>query len=199
MIKIDTDNADRLCQGDIIRNVELIEYANLDAEGILEISKILYPVIIVLSQDCDLEQDFNNRAKDTSSNEDKHIVSIIVAPLYNVEHVYAGEHLSNLDLRMQRISSKHSKSDNKFLRHNQNPRYHFLEFPDSIPVVNSVIDFKHFFTVNNEYLMERKAVDFVGKLSILYREQVTLRFANYLSRIGLPDTEPNNVHHVHTP
>jgi hypothetical protein len=187
MIKILKETTKRICQGDILSEVELIESAEINDEGIVEISKVQFPYVIVLTQDCDLEQDYDNRLKNPRANEDKHILSIIVAPLYNIEHVYQGEHLSELNLKMQQISNKPSKSDNKFLRNNQNPRYHYLEFPDTIPIVNSVIDFKHYFTVNNLYLRKKKETNYIGKVADLYREQISLRFANYLSRIGLPN------------
>jgi hypothetical protein len=187
MINIVKEQVERVCQGDIFSNVELIEYADINKDGIVEISKISFPYVVVLTQDCDLEQDFNSRLKTERANEDKHILSVIVAPLYNIEHVYGGEHLSELNFRMQTISSKPSKSDNKFLRNNQNPRYHFFEFPDDIQLVNSVADFKHYFTVNNNYLKSQKPANYVGKIAELYREQVSQRFASYLSRIGLPN------------
>jgi hypothetical protein len=189
MIKILKEGIERVCQGDLISNVELIEHADINDEGIVEISKVNFPHVVILTQDCDLEQDFNNRSSDPKqrSNEDKHILSIIVAPLYNIEHVCRGEHMSELDFRMQVISHKESSSTNKYLRNNQNPRYHFLKFPDDIPIVDSVIDFKHYFTVSNDYLNRKKKVDFEGKIAELYREQVSHRFASYLSRIGLPN------------
>lgn len=187
MIRVDTTPSERLCQGDILSNVELIEYANIDDKGIVNISKIAFPFVIVLTQDCDLEQDFNNRNSTKRTNHDKHILSVIVAPLYNIEHVYNGEHLSELDLKMQIINSRPAKSENKFLRQNQNPRYHYLQFEDAIPIVNSVIDFKHYFTVNNEGLKKHKQFNFICTVEELFREQISLRFSNYLSRIGLPD------------
>lgn len=187
MIKVINEKTERVCQGDIFRDIECIEYADIKEEGILEISKINYPYVLVLTQDCDLEQDYNNRNEEKANNNDKHILSIIVVPLYNIEHVYLGEHLSELNLQMQSISKKPDKSDNKNLRNNQNPRYHFLDFSNDVPIVNSVIDFKHFFTVNNEYLKRMKATNYICKIAELYREQISLRFSNYLSRIGLPN------------
>jgi len=187
MIKVLRNPIERLCQGDIISNVELIEYAEIDSEGIVNISKIVFPFVIVLTQDCDLEQDYNNRINEERSNEDKHILSVIVAPLYNVEHIYNGEHLSELNLKMQIINRKPTKTENKFLRQNKNPRYHYLEFEVNIPIVNSVIDFKHYFTVNSEGLKNLKKTNFICKVEELYREQISLRFSNYLSRIGLPE------------
>lgn len=88
---------------------------------------------------------------------------------------------------MQTISAKLTKTDNKNLRNNENPRYHFLEFDDNIPIVNSVIDFKHYFTVNNTKLQEHKDKHYICTVSELFRERISQRFANYLSRIGLPD------------
>ena len=86
MHKGNGDIEDRIYQGDIFRDIEYIEYA-LEKNGAFEISKIVFPVVIVLTQDCDLKQDFNNRTNN-NDNHDKHLISVIVAPLYNIEHVY---------------------------------------------------------------------------------------------------------------
>jgi hypothetical protein len=186
MIKIEKIiDGKRICQGDIIANVEFIEYA-IEKNGQIEISKIIFPYVYVLTQDCDLEQDFNNKVKENPSNQDKHLISIIVAPLYNVEHVYDGTHLEDINLKMQIISRKESSSDNKILKQNSNPRFHYLEFPDDISITNSVIDFKHYFTVNQNVLLDNKTQNFVCKVSELYRENISQRFASFLSRIGLP-------------
>jgi len=186
MIKVELNSISRICQGDILKNVEMIEYA-VEKEGNIEISKIIFPLVIVLTQDCDLNQDYKNRNVETPSNHDKHLISVIVAPIYNVEHIYTGEHLSELGLQMQVISKKPDKTDNKFLKQNKNPRYHFLEFNKEIPIVESVIDFKHYFTVNVKYLDIHKKENFVCKVSELYREDISQRFSSFLSRIGLPD------------
>ena len=57
MIKIIKEDIDRVSQGDIISDVELIESATINEEGVLEISKIKFPFVFVLTQDCDLEQE----------------------------------------------------------------------------------------------------------------------------------------------
>lgn len=186
MVKVELDKRDRIYQGDIFRNINFIEYA-VEKDGFYEISNIRFPLVIVLTQDCDLAQDFNNRNKEGASNQDKHLFSVLVAPLYNVEHIYTGEHLSNLGFQMQTISKKSSKTDNRFLKNNQNPRFHFLSFEDNLNIVDSVIDFKHYFTVNIKQLMIQKEKDYIGKLGELYREDITQRFSSFLSRIGLPD------------
>ena len=186
MIKIDkTPFTDRICQGDIISNVEFIEYA-IEDSGQIEISKIIFPYVYVLTQDCDLEQEYTNRTKTNPINNDKHLLSVIVAPLYNIEQVYDGDHLSDIGLKMQTISRRSDKSDNKILKQNNNPRYHFLQFPDDVVIPDSVIDFKHYFTVNNNYLLEIKKQNFTCKIGELFRENISHRFSFFLSRIGLP-------------
>jgi hypothetical protein len=63
----------------------------------------------------------------------------------------------------------------------------FLEFPAAIPIVPSVVDFKHYFSVNVEYLKKLKRSQFICKVAEVFREDVSQRFASFLSRIGLPD------------
>ena len=185
MIKVNLTKSDRICQGDLIKNVEYIEYAS-EKEATIEISKIVFPVVIVLTQDCDLEQDHKNRNQ-PNANQDKHLISIIVAPVYNLEHIYDGNHLSEIGLKMQSINKDSNKTENKFLKQNKNPRYHFLQFDDSVTLVDSIIDFKHYFTVNINYISKLKETNFICKIEELYREQISQRFAYFLSRIGLPN------------
>jgi hypothetical protein len=175
----------RICQGDIIANIEHIEHVAFTPEHV-EVSKITFPFVIVLTQDCDLAQDYRVRwSRQATQNQDKMLFSVLVAPLYNVEHVYTGEHLSELKMQMQAISRNKTPGAN--LRSNETPRYHHLVFPKEIPIAASVIDFKHYFSVNVEYLKKLKRTEFVCKVAEVYREDISLRFANFLSRIGLPE------------
>ncbi|MGD9726889.1 MAG: hypothetical protein AB7G68_12445 [Nitrospiraceae bacterium] len=183
-LKADTLEPYRIRQGDIVRDVDCIEYA-VEKEGIIEVSRIIFPLVVVLTQDCDLEQDFKIQNDTTKTIKDKLLISALVAPLYNAEHVYQGTHLSELAIGMEIINKK--RSPGNFLRNNERPRYHYLEFPDDIPVVPSIIDFKHYFSVNVNHLNELKLHNYVCTLSPLYREDICQRFASYLSRIGLPD------------
>lgn len=184
-IKIKIQKGARISQGDIYKDVEFIEYA-IEKEGVIQISKIVFPFVVVLTQDCDLKQDYRVRwAKNLTFNQDKKLFSVIVAPLYNFEHFCNGEHLSVLDMHMTEI--KKESTPEKYLRQNQTPRYHYLEFPDDVQIVSSVIDFKHYFTVNVEYLKKHKRDNFICQIGTLYREDVSQRFSSFLSRIGLPE------------
>ena len=51
--KVDKRRRTRISQGDVFRDVECIEYV-VEKKGIIEVSKIVFPLIIVLTQDCDL-------------------------------------------------------------------------------------------------------------------------------------------------
>ena len=170
----------RISQGDVFRDVECIEHA-IEKRGIVEVSKIVFPLVVVLTQDCDLEQDFNGRAKAKQGNA---LLSVLVVPLYNAEHVFTGEHLSELNITGTSINR--TRTEGKSLMQNERPRYHYIDFPKNIPAVASIADFKHYFSVHTFYLEKLRARNFVCRLDDLFREDLSQRFAAYLGRIGLP-------------
>jgi len=184
MIQVKLENEERITQGDVFRNVEFIEYI-LEENGEIEVSKILFPYVVVLTQDCDLAQDYKFRwSEEEIKSHDKWLLSVLVAPLYNLEQVYEGSHLSELDMKMVTISRKRTPGKN--LVQNETARYHSIEFPKDVPIVSSVVDFKHYFSVNVNQLKRQKSEKFVCQISELYRENLSHRFSSYMSRIGLP-------------
>ena len=186
-IKIDSSDLDRVSQGDIFRNVEFIEYV-IEKDGNIEVSKIQFPLVLVLSQDCDLNQDhFFRNCEPPKPNQDKRLMSVLVAPIYNLEHFLKGEHLSEIKLPMQNFKAGGSKTKIDLITKNEIPRYHHLIFPKAIKLVDSIIDFKHYFSVNVKYITELKNDSFVGKIDKLYREDISHRFSSFLARIGLPE------------
>ena len=189
-IGIDPTTYARICQGDVFRNVMYVQDILQQGE-LLSIKRIRFPLIVVLTQDCDLKQDQELRMANLEyPNHDKQLLSALVAPAYNAEDFERGEHLSKLDMKMQLIpkgkKGKPSTAKQQILN-NENPRYHFLRFPSEVQVIDSVIDFKHYFSVNVEYLQRIRKANFECKSAELFREQVSQRFANYLARIGLPE------------
>jgi hypothetical protein len=56
----------------------MIEHV-LEKDGVIEVSKVVFPLVVVLTQDCDLAQDFTFRR---ASTQDKWLLSVLVAPLY---------------------------------------------------------------------------------------------------------------------
>ncbi len=177
------ESGSRVRQGDVVRDIEFLEFAT-ERDGLLHISRILFPLAVVLTQDCDLQQDKTYRIEERP-NRDKILISALVAPLYNAEHVFRGEHLVELKIRSQQISKKHSPGTT--LMGNHNPRYHYLEFPPATHLPPCIIDFKHYFTIPILELEARRPENVVCQVAGLYREDISQRFAAFLSRIGLPD------------
>jgi hypothetical protein len=186
-VRVKKSGRRRISQGDVFREVECVEYV-AEMGGVLEVSKLVFPLVVVLTQDCDLEQDarYRNKRRKRPANDDKRLFSVLVAPLYNAEHVFQGQHLSDLDLIMTPVPPKGSLGH--MLKQNERPRYHYFDFAADVPIVPSVADFKHYFSVSVSYLERLRPKNFVCRLSELYREDLSLRFASYLARIGLPET-----------
>jgi len=176
----------RINQGDIFKNIIHIESWD-ENNNELKISRIFYPYIVILSQDCDLREDHSIIEKS-----DKSLVSVLVAPLYNFDQFLCGEHLQDLEIKSRQINKESKKgkltTEFKNLINNEIPRFHVIEFPPKSKLVKSVVDFKHYFSVSIEYLNKIKAKNFEYPLPFLYRERLCQRFSNYLSRIGLPES-----------
>ena len=175
-------------QCDIFRNVEFLEYVQEEGD-VITVSKIIFPLAIVLTQACDLQQDYNARRRNIEEhkgNQDKFLISVIVAPVYNFEDLRLGNHLEQLGLTMQAMGGRTKSLCDNIIK-NENKRYHYLCFPDDVDIVESVIDFKHYFTVTVNYLNNIYQQQYVCSIESLYREQISQRFSNFLARIGLPE------------
>jgi len=179
----------RAAQGDIYRNV-LTPYSAMPVNGEsdqeLEITEIEYTYAVVLSQECDLEQDFTNREK-VQEKQDKFLPSILFAPAYLSEMLREGTHLGKIGQKMESLNSARWKIVEK----NDNLRYHFLKKKPNFGVPDLVIDFKHYFTISRDFFYHRILNDhhYVASLDFLFREDLSNRFSHYLSRIGLPSIE----------
>jgi len=150
MIKINRVPSPRIQQGDIFRDIDFVQKLETIGGEVL-IHQITFPLVIVLTQDCDLEQDseYHINTGDTPSNDDKKLLSVIVAPLYNEELFLQGEHLNDesINYKMREIRKKKKgnlTTEYRYLIENGIPRYHHLKFDQNDPIVDSVIDFKHY-------------------------------------------------------
>jgi hypothetical protein len=175
----------RVSQGDIFRDIDYIEHCS-EINGIINISKITFPHIYVLTQDCDLAQDFLFRTTTPQKSQDKFLISVLVAPIYNAEFVNTGEHLSDIGYTMQDFTAG-LKRDFQIIKMNKNPRYHYLNFGQESSIPPSIIDFKQYFSLNIKYLESIKNTNRLFKIQSLYREDISQRFSSFLSRIGLPE------------
>lgn len=174
----------RVQQGDVFRDIAYVESITEQA-GEIEVSRIMFPYVVVLTQDCDLEHDNAFRTK-SGTTQDKYLLSVLVAPLYVAEHVFAGEHLKEIGYQMRQIA-KSPKTEGRNLMQNETPRYHYLEFPAEIAIPPAIVDFKHYFGVNAEHLNKLRPTNYSCSLAPLFRERLTQRFSDFLARIGLPE------------
>jgi hypothetical protein len=174
----------RLCQGDILRDVTLLEPSDND-HGDLDVVERTLPYVIVLTQDCDLEQDEAARNEMPKKNDDKFLQSVLLCPAYQSEKVRKGEHLKELGLVMQSFNSDRWTP----IRQNNVLRYHFLPDEPAHQLPELVLDFKQYFTAPREFFCKRYKPHYLTSLGPLFRESLSHRFAHYLSRIGLPEFE----------
>ena len=177
----------RLCQGDILRDIVLLE-ATTGEDGDLAVFERTLPYVVVLTQDCDLEQDDNARKETPKKNDDKFLQSVLLCPAYQSLRVKAGTHLEELGLTMQVFSRDLWRP----VAQNTAPRYHLLAEEPALQLPELVLDFKQYFTSPREFFCARYKANYVTTLGPLFRELLSQRFAHYLSRIGLPelDTTP---------
>ncbi len=176
--------AKRYEQGDILRDVTLIQWADVEDERAINVVERTLQYCVVVSQECDLEHDFNNREKQDKKSEDKYLQSLLICPAYQAESFRKGEHLKQLELRMEVINSDNWK---RLIQNNQ-ARYHYLGRHEDFQIPELIIDFKHYMTVPRDILYREKFEScYLATIEILFRDSLSGRFAQYLSRIGLPD------------
>ncbi|MDR3292073.1 MAG: hypothetical protein LBT10_08010 [Methanobrevibacter sp.] len=154
-----------------------------------------------MTQDCDLEQDFNYREKSHKSRH--YIPSILICPAYLAIKLKKGNHLENLSILFEeKQQTEYEKINFQELgknlwdpiKNNNNVRYHLLkefEINDSLKVPELIVDFKHYFTIYRDELYSKVNTNYFASLDPLFREQLSQRFAYYLSRIGLPNKTNN--------
>lgn len=182
-------NFERILQGDIYKDITITLKLEELPNGICQ-DKIIYPYILILTQDCDLEQDYNTLNSEKQNR--NFINTILTCPIFPAHDLREGTHFSELNLNFERINSKLWDP----IKKNNNFRYHYLKNfdfeEDSVSISNSenhdlgfVLDFKHFHTISKDTLYSKKE-NYVTSINPLFREQISQRFAYYLSRIGLP-------------
>lgn len=187
----------RLRQGDIYKQVVSLQ-SIIDLGGELNAQSINLQYAVILSQDCDLEQDFNSRQKfsqninsalnqsnNSGANHDKFLLSILLCPAYQIESFKLGEHLLDIGFKMQGFDKKRI---DKLIK-NEFYRYHYLHEDQRLNVPALVLDFKHYITLPRDTFYSDMRDKYVASINALFRENISYRFCHYLSRVGLPDVE----------
>jgi hypothetical protein len=192
----------RLRQGDIFRDIMVISW-DIDEsfltafeESLLKpreqrilpnpnYDKLVFPYVVVVTQDCDLEHDYNNWTREDPQKQDKIIPSVLVCPAYRVEEFKKGIHLVEITgVRMREIGKNEFE---KYIAKCRFNRYHYLVRDAGFEVPDLVLDFKHYFTVPVPVLyMMYNEIHFVASVNEVFREHLSQRFSEFLSRVGLP-------------
>lgn len=171
----------RLCQGDILHDVEFAFHSGYEGDGSAEISKKNLEYCVVINQECDLDLDYKNRAQQPVKNHDKYIPTILLLPAYRAIQLKDGKHLDILKGEIW------NSDQFKGIKQNNNQRFHYIDENNDFQIPELVIDFKHIYAVNREVLYQRIGKVYYASISELYRESLSQRYTHYLSRIGLPE------------
>jgi len=171
-----------LRQGELISNIihARLNLASIDEKPIVDFT--VHPFAILMTQDCDLEQDFAVRLKLETS--DKLLPSLLFCEVATAEEL-SGIVATNLkEWRNLKISS------------NKNERFQFLQQVDAscdaqqIGVEELGIDFKRCFTIPTDEVYRRIEIGQAKRRCVPnspYLEHLSSRFAYYLSRVALPE------------
>jgi hypothetical protein len=170
-----------LKQGEFISNLLQVTAAipTISETGI-KVDLKTHPLAVILSQGCDLEQDF--KARNDAANANKTIPAVLFC-----------EVISAAELR-----SKVDKSATLWthIRTNIEPRYHFFqkvdkEFDAEGQGLDELgVDFKRYFTIPTDEIYYRIGHGEAKRRCQLvspYAEHFCQRFAQFFSRIALPE------------
>lgn len=173
---IKTSN-NQIHQCDIFFNINVIE--NIKEENTTLIREdITFPLIICLNQECDLVQNFNEP-------ENYKLLHLLIAPVFLFDSFLTGDHWGKIIPPCKGQKEKDTKI--RLLKQNEIPRFHYLEFLKAERLPRLVIDFKHFFTINRNYLYGKVEENRLCSIDNLFKEKISQRFSYFLSRIGLPE------------
>lgn len=181
--RIEILDKDRIRQGDILK---CNEWSYWDKE-------YEFPYIYVLTQDCDLSQDYRF-FWDTSLNDDKILENILVCPLFFFLDFANGTHIKYKKEWDGKVTIKNMlpkvKREQEKIEKNELDRYFCIKEYKTwgntiIPEI--VMDFKFFITIPREEIYLSYKKNYVCSISEVFREDISRRFANFLSRIWLPE------------
>jgi hypothetical protein len=147
-----------------------------------ELEEIQHPYAVVMSPDCDLEQDFSERMHPSKKEgqSEKLIPGILLLEAMTADEL--------------RSTTPPGKDIWKRIRQNKDERYHVLEaVPNKSDAEGSGlpplgIDFKRYFTVPTDELHEQCATTSKRRcyMESPFAEHINRRFTDFLSRVALP-------------
>jgi len=176
-------------QGDILQRVTYLHWRFVEATPLRPpFFQVVLPYIVVLTQDCDLEQDFTKRVEEEEELQDHFLHTALVCPAYPSQKFREGTHLDNWQVKMSKPEHYNSS-----IKGNMHKRYHRLSEDKETGVPELILDFKHYYAIPMDVLYELYASKhYFAHINELFREDLSQRFSYYLSRIGLPVFEASS-------
>lgn len=179
---------DVICQGDIFKDVKY-SYIDTEDDECVNIIEYEFPYAIIISQACDvvaMEDIINNKEGKFT----KFMPSILMCPIYDKDMAKSGEHIADVfnELFIRSANDKlYQKDDYEVAKRDWHYRFHSLSVyvNDKTVINNSIVDFKQYFSLPMSYLVKNKN-NRMFHLESLFAEQLTLKFATYLSRVAIP-------------
>ena len=168
----------RLTLGDILQNFKFNVVLNDNS-----VVEFCYKYLVVVTQDCDLEQWYSN-LKENKQEKNQFLANVLVLPAFVAQEVKEGIAYKNLfNIEQRKIGSDEFKK----IKQNKNERYHFLNEDSKLYLQELIIDFKHYLTIPYDIVAYKYKDCYLTTINELFRENLSQRFANYLSRIPLPE------------
>lgn len=174
-------------QGEIFTNLRQFKL-NIESlrSGKPIVEPIIHPFAILITQDCDCEQDYKPRKEGIISN------STIPSLLFC--EVVDAESLRNRDKGNKTVDINSAVWGQ--VKVNKNERYHFLEavpntadaLAEGLPEL--ALDFKRYFTIPTDEVYYRTEINEAKRRCRLispYLEHLTSRFNYFQSRVALPE------------
>jgi len=175
-------NGERLWQGEILENLPQARLALASVEpaaGELEVETDPHPLVIILSQDCDLEQDFRERQDGGS-----------ILPNVLLCDLFLAEQLRGTVRDVEGLGSR----DWRLIGQNKNERFQLLHAVtpeedlkgEGLPTL--AIDFRLYFTIRTDEVYRRIGQGTLRRcrLATPYAEHLSDRFCHHLARVALP-------------
>lgn len=169
----------RLWQGEILGGVTQLKITieSLQAQEQLEVIPVPHDLVIVMTQDCDLEQDYIRR----NAREPGSLPNVLLCDVYLAEVLRA---------RIQGFDRREWK---KRIAQNQIDRFHYLQRANADQDLQGrgltalALDFKVYFTLPTDELYARLPdIQRRCRLKTPYVEHLAHRFFKFQSRIALP-------------
>lgn len=181
--------SNKISQGDIFKNVKF-NYIDTEDDSSVDVIEYEFPLAVIISQACDVIA-MNEILSSNGGKPTKFMPSILMCPIYDKNVAKTGDHLTdvfnNLSLTLDKENIYH-KNDYEVAERDWHYRFHALELSngkDNIVLSNAIIDFKHYFSVPMSYLLKNLS-NRIYHLDDLFAEQITLKFATFISRVAIP-------------